>query len=45
LKNTYHSSGGVDDFHLTEDGGSVIGDDNLTLLVLDLRINNRVSFE
>ena len=33
---TYHSSGWMDDFHLLKDGGTIIGNENLTLWVLDL---------
>ena len=40
---TYHSSGGVNNLHLGEDSGSIVGNDNLTLGVLDLYKNNRVS--
>ncbi len=33
----YHFSGGMDNFHLFKDGGSIIGDKYMTLGVLDLR--------
>jgi len=32
-----HLGGGVDDLHLLEDGGAIIGDQNSTLAVLDLK--------
>ena len=38
-RETYHSGGGVDDLHLLEDGGTVVGDQHLALGVLDLQSN------
>ena len=38
---TYHSSGGVDDLHLFEDSGTIIGDQNFTLGCLDLSIGKK----
>ena len=40
--NTYHSSGGVDNFHLLEDSGTIVGDDNSSLGVLDLFNESKV---
>jgi hypothetical protein len=33
----------MDDFHLLEDGGSIIGDDNFTLSILDLALDRELT--
>jgi len=34
---TYHLGGRVDDLHLLQDSGSIVGDEHLAFWVLDLR--------
>jgi len=33
---TYHLGGGMDDFHLLEDGGTIVSDENFAFGGLDL---------
>ena len=42
MRSTYHTGSGVNDFHLLEDGGSIVGDEDLSLGVLDLVRNQHL---
>jgi hypothetical protein len=43
LNVSYHLGGGVNYFHLLEDGGSIVGDEDSALRVLDLKL--RLEFD
>lgn len=41
---TYHFGGGVKNLHLLQDGGAIVGDGDITFLILDLKQTTQNSF-